>query len=103
MRRCQALDPVERFGPRRNSLTGKPGDQIDIDVLDAALPQHRDLAHYDFGGVLATGARDLPLDEALYPEAYAADPACMPRARLFGSYRPWGSFDTCLEPRPARQ
>ena len=40
--RRQALHPVERFAPAGLGLAGEAGDQIDIDIADAALAQQRD-------------------------------------------------------------
>ena len=78
MRRLQAFDPIERFTPRSRRLAGKPGDQVDIDVLDPALTKQRDIARHNLRRVLAACARDLALHEALHAQADAIDSALSP-------------------------
>lgn len=69
----EALDVVERFGPRCNSLAGETRNEIDVKVFDACVAERLDFALDDFGGVLAAGTGEFLRDERLHAETDAVD------------------------------
>ena len=96
--RRQALHPVERFAPGGFGLAGKPGDQVDIDVVYARRVQHRHLGGDDLRGVRAPGAAEFLFDEGLHAERDAVDAGGGPGARGFGREVAGSGFDGGFRP-----
>src|SRR6476661_8814880 len=47
MRRIETPDPIERFGPRSRRLIRKPGNQIDVQILNAGATKDLAVTSYD--------------------------------------------------------
>ena len=99
---CEALDPVERFAPTGARSGRKPGDQIDIDVVDAGRAQtsrfrQRRSRRYACGRCARSPART----NDCTPRLTRLIPARAPGARLLRVMVPGAASSGRFVPGPA--
>src|SRR5579863_8662770 len=74
VRRIERDRRCERFIPTGFTLSRQAGDEVDVDVRDAASAKQRDILHDRLRGVSSAGSREFLPDKRLHAKADAIDP-----------------------------